>query len=333
MKAICVTPAKTLELRNIPTPESPLAGYMNVSIAAAAINHGDIAFLQMPPAAAKAIASGARLEDVWGASAAGKVAEIGPDVPSTYLGRKVAIYRNLKSNDAVLGLWCETAQVPYETCLLLPDHVDSKDYSGSLVNVVTAYAFLERAAAEGHRGVIVTAGSSATGRALAVLARRRGMSSLFIVRSDEAKEKLLESGVEHVVSNSHPNFLRELADRAQELGTTAVFDGVGGALVSKILVALPAQSTIYFYGFLSGTEKVEFNSQIFMPKDFTMNRFSNFNTVTVKEKVGEMLKDLEDCIEEPLFRTSLGPDFESEDFEAAMKYEGGNKKAVLLFSK
>lgn len=73
--------------------------------------------------------------------------------------------------------------VPYETCLLLPDHVDEKDYSGSLVNVVTAYSFLEQAAGDGHRGVLVTAGNSATGRALAVLAHRRTMPIIVIVRS------------------------------------------------------------------------------------------------------------------------------------------------------
>lgn len=116
--------------------------------------------------------------------------------------------------------------------------------SGSLVNVVTAYAFLDQAAAEGHCRFIVTTGSSATGRALTVLARRRGMSSLSIIRSDKAKESLLQSGVEHVVSSSYPGFMLDLASHARELGITAVFDGVGGALISKILVALAAQSTI-----------------------------------------------------------------------------------------
>jgi len=335
MKAICVTESRNLELRDVPSPSSPPSGYINVSIKYASINHGDKTFLRLPPSALAALASGACLEDVWGASAAGTVTHIGANVPSTYLGRKVAIYRGLKPDDAILGLWCETAQVRYEACLLLPDHVDVKDYSGSLVNVVTAYAFLEQAAAEGHRGVIVTAGNSATGRALAVLARRCGMPILVIVRSEKAKEELLKSGagVEHVLSSSDPDFMRDLEQEARELGTTAVFDGVGGALISKILGALPPKSSIFFYGFLSGPEKVEFPSAVFMMKNLTMRRFSNFNTVTVKERLGDMLKDLEGCIEDPLFRTSLGKDFELKEIEAAMEYEGGSKKAVLVFSK
>ncbi|KUJ20768.1 NAD(P)-binding protein [Mollisia scopiformis] len=334
MKAICVTESRNLELRDIPSPSAPPSGYINVRIAAASINHGDKTFLKRPPSALAALASGARLSDVWGASASGTVEELGPDIPSNYLGRKVAIYRGLKPNDAVLGLWCETVQMPYQTCLLLPDNVDAKDYSGSLVNVVTAYAFIEQVVAEGHRGIIVTAGSSATGRALAVLARGRGIPFLAIVRSEEAKEALKrEVEVEHVFNSSHPDFMRDLEQKAQELGTTAVFDGVGGTLIGRILGALPPRSSIFFYGFLSGQEKVEFQSAVFMMKDITMKRFSNFNTVTVQEKLGEMLKDLESCIEDFVFKTSIGKAFEPEDIQAAMEYNGGSKKAMIVFSR
>ncbi|MCJ1312815.1 hypothetical protein MMC25_006491 [Agyrium rufum] len=335
MKAICVNESRKLELRDIPSPSAPPSGYINVKIAAASINEGDKTFLKLPAAALASLASGARLEDVWGASAAGTVTQIGANTPTAYLGRKVAIYRGLKPDDAVLGLWCEMVQLPFEACLLLPDDIEAKDYSGSLVNVVTAYAFLEQVAVEGHHGVIVTAGNSATGRAMAVLARRRGMPTLFIVRSEKAKEEVLKGGAEaeHVLSSSHPDFTRDLEKKARELGTTAVFDGVGGTLISRMLGALPPRSSIFFYGFLSGAEKVEFPSAAFMTKDFTMRRFSNFNTVTVRERLGDMLKDLEGCIQDPLFATTLGKEFEPEQIEAAMEYDGGSKKAVVIFSK
>ena len=335
MKAICVTKARELELRDIPSPLTPPSGYINVSIAYSAINRGDKVFLKVPASVLASIAAGTRFSDIWGASAAGTVTQIGPDVPASYLNRKVAIYRGLKSNDAVLGLWCETAQVPFQTCLLLPDHVDVKDYSGSLVNVGTAYAFLDTAKAEGHAGVLVTAGNSATGKALAVLARRRGVPVLMIVRNEEAKLDLVKMGVakENVLCSADPDFLVELEKRSQELGTTAVFDGVGGSLIGRILSSLTRGSTIYFYGFLSGQEKVEFQSAGFMFKSLSMKRFSNFNTVTVQERLGDMLSDLEEYIEDEAFRTALGQEFKPEEIDKAMEYEGGKKKAVLVFGK
>jgi NADPH2:quinone reductase len=208
------------------------------------------------------------------------VTQIRADVPARYLGTKVAIYRSLQPDHSFLELWSETAQFPWQACLPLPDHVDARDYSGSLVNVVTAYAFLEQAIAEGHRGIVVTAGRSATGRAMTVLARRRNMPTLLIVPGASSKAKMHQDGVPHVLASDDPDFLQEFENTARTLGTTAVFDGVGGAFISQILAALPLRSSICFYDFLSGTEKVTFHSSIFMMKDLTMRRFSNFESLT-----------------------------------------------------
>jgi len=54
------------------------------------------------------------------------------------------------------------AQVPITSCVVLPDGVQARDTCGSLVNVITAYAFLSEIRAAGDAGVIVTAGRSAT---------------------------------------------------------------------------------------------------------------------------------------------------------------------------
>ncbi len=102
MKALCVTENRSLELRDIQCPSNPPPGYVNVKVTAAAINHGDITFLKLPMAAS--MATGARLESVWGASAAGTITEIGANVPSSSLGRKVAIYRGLAAVADSLGL-------------------------------------------------------------------------------------------------------------------------------------------------------------------------------------------------------------------------------------
>ena len=65
MKALCVTEGRKLQLRDVPSPSIPPPGYVNVSITAAAINHGDKTFLKLPPSAS--LSSGALLENVWGA--------------------------------------------------------------------------------------------------------------------------------------------------------------------------------------------------------------------------------------------------------------------------
>jgi NADPH:quinone reductase-like Zn-dependent oxidoreductase len=331
LKAICVTPSRELEVREVPTPSAPPPGHVVVDMESSAINHGDKTFLARPSAAGNPLA-GTR-HDVWGASGAGTIVAAGAGVPVGAVGRQVAIYRSLGRGPDLIGLWCERAQVPYTSCVILPDHVRARDYCGSLVNVITAYAFLEEIGAMGHAGVIATAGSSATGHALLALARRRGVPVIFLARSPAAREALLGLGAEHVLATSGADFEGELGALAEKLGATAVFDGVGGDLISRIAPGLPLSSTIYCYGFLAGAAPISLPSVVFMTKNLTMRRFSNFESATVKdpEKLSAALTALHGVIDDPLFRTRIGNEFGFDEIAAAMRYEATpGAKAVLV---
>jgi NADPH:quinone reductase len=330
MKAICVTATRDLEVRDVPAPAQAAAGHVVIEMTASAINLGDKTFLKRP--ASVGVALPAMQHDVWGASGAGTVIAAGEGVPSRYVGRQVAIYRSLGRSAQSVGLWSERAQVPYTSCLILPDHVAARDYSGSLVNVMTAYAFIEESVAAGHRGIVVTAGHSATGNALAVLARHRGLPAIFLVRTDAARDALRAAGVEHVIVTGE-GFTAELAERAARLDATAVFDGVGGSLLSEVATALPVNSTIWCYGFLDGASPVSFPTALVMMKNLVIRRFSNFDSATVKDR-GQLeaaLQALETVIDDPMFRTRIGDTFGYAQIDAAMAYEGaGGAKAVLV---
>lgn len=330
MKALCVTPTRDLEVRDLPTPVEPAPGHVIVAMDASAINHGDKTFLRLPNAAGNALALGRH--DVWGASGAGRVVAVGAGAPAEYAGRQVAIYRSLDRSPESVGLWCERAHVPATACLILPEHVQARDYSGSLVNVMTAYAFLEEIADAGHRGVIVTAGNSATGRALARLAQHRALPAIFLVRNEAARDALRNAGAQHVIVTA-PGFADTLGPLTAELGATAVFDGVGGDLLTAIAPVLPLNSTVYIYGFLGAGAPVSLPSVLFMAKNLTIRRFSNFESRTVKdlERLRAALKALAAVIDDPLFTTHIGATFRYDQIEQAMAYAPPNgAKAILV---
>ena len=331
MKAVCVTPDRELEVRDVPEPHEPPPGHLIVRIEAAAINHGDKTFLKQPAAVGPALARSAH--DVWGASGAGEVVAAGAGVPDGYVGRRVAIYRSLGGGPETVGLWCERAQVPYTACLRLPQGAQARDYSGSLVNMITAYAFLEMIGAAGHEGVVATAGNSATGHALAALARRRRVPALILVRSEASRTHLQAAGVEDVLCiGPGGEGLDALCARATALKATAVFDGVGGATLSRLLPHLAQGSTVYAYGFLAGAQTVSFPSALLMGKDLTLRRFSNFETPTVRDKgrLEQALHDLEAQADDPLFLTKVGQTFALEEIAAAMDYEAQPGAKALL---
>jgi NADPH:quinone reductase len=329
MKAVCVKPDRSLEICEVPTPTDPPAGHLLVDIDSCGINHGDKAFLALTPTMALA----ARGSAVWGASAVGRVIASGAAVPEAYAGKRVAIYRSLRPTAETIGLWCERAQVHHLTCLILPDEAPARDYCGSLVNVITAYAFLQQAREEGHRGIIVTAGGSATGQALIALARGGETPLLHLVRSASARDKLRGLGAEHVLVASDADFDSAFAALAERLGASAVFDGLGGDIVGRLAPHLPENSTFYFYGFLGGPTPIALPTSLFMMKNLTMKRFSNFESATVKDsrKLAAALADLGERIGDQLFRTRIGREFRFDEIDAAMKFETApGAKAALV---
>ena len=330
MKAVTVTASRELEVCEVPTPEEVPRGHLLVEIDSAAINHGDKTFLKMP--AITTGATGSR-HDIWGASGAGRVLNVGVDVSAEYFARKVAIYRSLTPSAEVVGLWSERAVVPVTSCVVLPEDLSTADYSGSLVNMITAHAFLEQMTLEAHTGVIVTVGASATGLALAALARRKNIPVLSLVRSEGAAEALRARGLEHILVTSDADFDERFERLAAELKSTAVFDGAGGDLIGRIAPRLPRNSTVWFYGFLGGAAPVAVASGIYMAKNLTMKPFSNFNSATVRDmaKLQEALAYLQEDIANPMFRTKIGKTFCLDQIQEAMAYESEpGAKAVLM---
>lgn len=330
MQAVTITAARELECREVPTPEDAPSGHLLLEVHAAAINHGDKTFLKMPAATTGLNTS---KEDIWGASAAGRVLKVGSGVPAEYVGRKVAVYRSLTPSAETVGLWSERAVVPCTSCVVLPDELSTLEYSGSLVNVITAHAFLEEAQSGGHTGVVVTVGGSATGLALAALARLQHTPVLFLVRSERAAETLRALDLQHVLVTTDAQFGTKFEEVAAELNTTAVFDGAGGDLITRIAPLLPRNSTVWFYGFLAGAAPVAVPSMTFMVKNLTMRSFSNFNSATVRDpaELQRALGYLQEHIADPLFRTKVGRTFQLDEIRDAMTFEAEpGSKAVLL---
>ena len=195
------------------------------------------------------------------------------------------------------------------------------------------HAFLDEIVVNGHAGIIVTAGTSATGSIAASLARRRNVPAIFLVRSASARAELARHGVEHVIVTTEEDFEAKLAASAAELGTTAVFDGVGGDLLSRILPSLPVNSTIYIYGFLGGATAISLPTMLLMGKNLTLRRFANLESAMVRDPqlLALAMKEIEELIDDPMFKTRIGKAFRFDQIDEAMAYETTpGSRAVLV---
>jgi NADPH2:quinone reductase len=329
MKAISLTPEKNIFLTDIPTLDTPAPGYLWIKMSAIGINPGDAAFI------GGRFAPGSLPEsqyNVLGVSGAGQVLAIGEGVPETYRNKKVAIYRSLQFGDQIIGTWSEYAHLPYRDCLILPDEADEKAYSASLVNIITAYAFFKQTQAEGHQGIISTAGNSATGVDMIGICSFYKFPLISIVRNTSSKTELEALGAEHVLISTDPDFQGQLTRLSAELHATSVFDGVGGPLLSSMMGSFQAGTSINCYGFLGEPETFNLHTVALM-RGISIQSFSNFRSKTVSDPdlLEQALKDLEKMIHMPHFKTIVGKEFSFDQIQQALNYKGkAGEKAVLL---
>jgi len=330
MKAISLT-NNDAKLTEVSKPEKAEPGHLIIKMEACGINHGDKAFISgaFPPGSIPV-----SLYNLCGVSGAGTVVDVGQDVPEGYLGKKVTIYRSLKYSETIIGAWCQYAQLHYLHCAILPDDAKMEDYAGSLVNIITPYAFLKQITEEGHKGIISTAASSATGIAMLGICLAYNFPIISIVRTEKDKKELEELGAKNIVAQSDTDFKLHLKEMAQKLGTTAIFDGVGGEILNKIVDLLPFNSTIYCYGYLGGQTPLTIHTSVLM-RGMTIKGFGNFRTKTVQntQSLEKALKDLSEIITMPHFKTKIGKTFKLEQINEALQFssEDGGKAVLLPF--
>jgi len=327
MKAICVTAADGIQVKDVPQPVTAAPGHIIIKMAACGINPGDKAFIGGTfPGGGVALSK----YDIYGVSGAGRVTDIGTGVPDSYRGKNVTVYRSLQASEDTVGTWSEYAQLPYRDCAILPDGVAAADYNGSLVNIITPFAFLKQVIAEGHKGIICTAGTSATGIAMLGVCVAYDFPLVSIVRDEDGKKELEALGAKHVVVQADGDFKAQLKEMTQALSATAVFDGVGGEILNVIIDVLPVDTTIYCYGYLGGKTPLTIHTSM-LQRGLTIKRFSNFRSETVQQHLDEALADIGKIIHLPHFKTKVGKKFKLEEINEALQYTDANGGKPVLY--
>lgn len=220
-----------------PTPR-PGPGEVVVEVRAAPVNPSDLAFCQGLYGIKKP------LPTVPGFECSGVVV----DGPQEWLGKRVACL----APETADGTWAERVLARTSQCYALDDDVSFEQGSMIIVNPLTAWAFVRLAEEHGHPALVHTAAASALGRWLIPMARQRGVKVIHVVRRKEQVTLLRELGEEHVLDQTDPGFDAALRAACKTLGARLAFDAVSGSLLMRVLSALPAQSTLYSYGALSG---------------------------------------------------------------------------------
>jgi len=265
MKAVFIRKETgSLIVRETEIPK-PGAGEVLVKIAAAPINPSDTAGI-------KDALNGVHDLDTFipGNEGSGTVVSAGKGLlPTVWKGKRVACASKGEGN----GTWAEYVVTKAGNCYPLDKNVSDEQGSMTLVNPLTALAFIEMAREGNHKAIINNAAASALGRMVELLCKKEGIPLVNIVRRDEQVKALKDTGSEYVLNSSGTSFVKDLQSLSDKLGATILFDSVSGPGFPEITEALPYGSRVVIYGSLSPDQYVSVDPRKLLAKDITISGF------------------------------------------------------------
>jgi NADPH2:quinone reductase len=159
---------------------------------------------------------------VPGGGVAGTVTSLGPDVPSSWLGRRVA--------SQVTGSYASLALAPLSALTPVPDGLDLLSAAALIHDGVTAMGLIELTSVSASDRVLILGASGGMGTLLVQLAHTRGAYVAAVVRGPQKLDLVRELGADAAIDATHQAWTAQAREVLGTEGADVVLDGVGGRL-------------------------------------------------------------------------------------------------------
>ena len=186
---------------------------------------------------------------VPGGEGSGEVVSAGPGVMARYfLGKNVACTGWGKGG----GVWSEYVVKSVKGGVLpLNKSLSFEQGAMSIINPLTANAFMDISKKGGHKTILLTAAASSLGQKVNRLGRNEGIQIVNVVRRDAQVELLKAQGADIVLNSNDEGFEEQLHNTCHQTNTRLAFDAVAGPLTNQLLKAMPPDSKVTVFSALS----------------------------------------------------------------------------------
>lgn len=242
MAAIMEEPLTPLAFREMPLPV-PGRGEVLVKIEAAPVNPSDLSMLS------GSYSVKPNYPYIPGIEGSGTVVGHGKGLLARLrMGKRVAC----TSSSGRGGTWAEYMVTSADKTVPLPHDISFAEGASSIVNPLTALAFLKIIREGRFKSVVNTAAASALGKMMVRLLKREKITLINIVRRENQVDILRDAGAEYVLVSSAPDFAEEFSNLSNKLNSKIILDSVGGALASLLISESPPGTRLISYASLSG---------------------------------------------------------------------------------
>lgn len=185
------------------------------------------------------------LPAIGGSEGTGVIEALGEGVTSLQVGQRV-------SAASVHGTWAEAFIAPARMVIPMPDSIDDNTAAQLIAMPLSALMLLEFLHVDAGRWIVQNAANGAVGKALAMLAKARGVHCLNLVRRDDGVTEMQALGIEHTVSTAQPDWMSQARARVGEGGAAAAVDSVGGKASGELVTLLGENGTLVSFGSMTG---------------------------------------------------------------------------------
>jgi NADPH:quinone reductase-like Zn-dependent oxidoreductase len=191
-----------------------------------------------------------------GIEASGIVEAVGIGVDAMWMGKRVALIPAFDMTK--YGVAGESATVPAELLIEMPDHVSFEQGAAAWMAYLTAYgALVPNNLIRPRDFILVNAASSSVGLALIQMVRALGAHSIAVTRTAAKKQALIDLGADHVIAMASDDLVAEVKAITRGAGVRVAFDPVAGQGIMQLAAATADNGTVIIGGFL-GTDMFGF---------------------------------------------------------------------------
>lgn len=274
-------PSEVLELGERPVPE-PGPGEVRLQLVLSPIHNHDLAIVRgvygyRPP-----------LPAVPGTEAVADVVALGPGVSHLSPGQRVSVA-------GASATWAEYFIAKAAATVPLPEAVPDDTACQLLAMPLSASMLLEDLQMQPGQWLIQNAANGAVGKVVNVLAKKRGLHVVNLVRRRAGIDEMLAAGAEHVLATDEADWPARVARITGGAPILRAVDSIGGRAANELMNVMAPGGLLMVFGAMSGEPlAIDVGQVIFkqtLIKGFWGSKRSETTSVADKQRlIGELVQ-------------------------------------------
>ncbi len=302
----CGEPLEVLRLSEVAKP-TPGDGEVRVRVSLASIHNHDMTYIRGIYATRPTSPSGS------GSEAVGVIDALGHGVSGLKVGQRVTFFNSP-------GAWGELCNAKADRVVPIPDHINDAAACQLLAMPMSALLLLDAAALSDGQWMVQNAANGAVGKAVAMIAKARGIKVLNIVRRTAAVGELAALGIDHTVASDQPDWM----DRARAIAGRApiVFgvDSIAGEAAGDLLGLLSDGGRFVSFGALSHKPLVlDRRDLIFRNKTVSGFMVLSYKPKSAKTDLRSIAKEISRLITAGTLKLTVDKTYALDDYKTALE--------------